>query len=273
MASSEIEKVREFWNNRPCNIMHSSYPIGSVAYFEATETRKYKVEPHIPEFADFASWKDKKVLEIGCGIGTDTVNFARAGAKVTAVDVSDVSLDVAGSRVRSEGLNASFYQADAEKLSRTIIPQDFDLIYSFGVIHHSPNPEEILKQIVKYASPESMIKIMVYHKYSWKSLWILLKYGKGQFWKWDQLIAQHSEAQFGCPFTHAYSKSSITQLLQKHGLCDVTVRVDHIFAYDITQYRQYRYQTVWYFRWMPKKLFRWLETKIGWHLLVEAHCR
>src|SRR5678815_6183724 len=90
-----IANVREFWNRRPCNIRHSSRPIGEREYSDEVEARKYCVEPHIPGFAAFRRWSGKRVLEVGCGIGTDTINFARAVATVTAVDVSTESLSLA----------------------------------------------------------------------------------------------------------------------------------------------------------------------------------
>src|SRR5437870_2783064 len=90
-----IQEVQTYWNRRPCNILHSPKPLGTKEYFDEVEARKYFVEPHIPRFAQFEQWRGKRILEIGCGIGTDTVNFARHGAFVTAVDLSEKSLEIA----------------------------------------------------------------------------------------------------------------------------------------------------------------------------------
>ncbi len=262
--------VRDYWNTRPCNIRHSPVEVGTRQYFDEVEARKYYVEPHIPCFAEFDRWKDKKVLEIGCGIGTDTINFARHGALVTAVELSEKSIAIARQRAEVYGLQEyiRFYCGDAEELSKFVPIEPYDLVYSFGVVHHTPHPELVIEQILHYVQCGSTIKIMVYHRRSWKVLWIVLTYGKGQFWRLNELVSCHSEAQTGCPITYTFSPYDVWQLLNRFDITEMAV--NHIFPYCIDEYVQYRYLTVWYFRWMPKILFQWLERHFGWHLCVTA---
>src|SRR5712664_2916388 len=185
-----IEQVENFWDRRPCNIRHSTKPAGSREYFDEVERRKYSVESHIPNFAEVPRWGDKRVLEIGCGIGTDTINFARNGASVTAVDLSEKSLEMARKRAEIFGLadRISFFHGSAEQLEQVVPPEIFDLIYSFGVTPHTPHPERFLEQLMIYARPATTVKLMVYNRYSWKVFWILMTYGKCQFWRLNELI-------------------------------------------------------------------------------------
>jgi SAM-dependent methyltransferase len=265
-----IDAVRDFWNARPCNVRHSPQPVGTAEYFDEVERRKYFVEPHIVTFADFPQWRGKRVLEIGCGIGTATISFARAGADVTAVDLSSESLDLARKRAEVFDLTDRVHlkYADAENLSEYVRPATFDLIWSFGVLHHTPNPERAFNELKQYAAPGTTIKIMMYYSFSWKVLWAAIRYGKGRFWDWRQTIARHSEAQTGCPVTYTYTKRELTKLLADRGFRVTEIFVDHVFPYSIPEYVQYRYRKVWYFAWMPHAFFRWFERRFGWHLCV-----
>src|SRR5215471_16442391 len=132
-ARVSVEAVREYWNRRPCNIRHSQKLVGSREYFDEVEARKYFVEPHIPGFADFERWRGKDVLEIGCGIGTDTINFARHGATVTVAELSDASAEVARQRARVFDLEdrVTFYVGNAEELETFVPVRLYDLVYSF----------------------------------------------------------------------------------------------------------------------------------------------
>jgi SAM-dependent methyltransferase len=273
-ADVSIQEVRNYWNARPCNIRHSTAQIGTVEYFNQVEARKYFVEPHIPGFASFEEWRGKKVLEIGCGIGTDTINFARAGASVTAVDLSSESLELARKRAEVFGLSDKirFFEANAEHLADFVDPEPFDLIYSFGVIHHSPNPRQIVDHIRQnFVHEGSKVKIMVYYRYSWKVLWMLLQEG-GKFWKLDEIIAKHSEAQTGCPITYSYTRGNAAELMGSGFKID-NIFVDHIFPYQIPKYVKYEYEMEWYFRCLPESVFRFLEKHLGWHLCLDASVR
>jgi len=268
----QIDQVRQYWDRRPCNIRHSPKTPGTKEYFDEVENRKYFIEPHIPRFADFERWRGKRVLEVGCGIGTDSINFARHGALVTAVDLSERSLELAQTRATIFGLDSQikFFRANAEEL-RDFVPVDqYDLIYSFGVIHHTPHPDRVLEQLRHYSKPGTTVKIMIYHRLSWKVLSILFSEGKGRFWKLNDLIAKNSEAQTGCPITYTYSRSEARAMLERHGFRLRQIEIEHIFPYRIADYKNYRYVKVAPFRWMPQSLFRALERRLGWHLCLTA---
>jgi len=267
-----IEQVQNYWDRRPCNLRHSTKLPGSREYFDEVERRKYFVEPHIPRFAEFPRWQNKRVLEIGCGIGTDTMNFARHGARVTAVDLSEKSLEMARKRAEVYGLSGSirFYHGSGEALADVLPAEPYDLVYSFGVIHHTPHPDRVLEQIRNYVGPGSTVKIMVYHRYSWKVFWILMTYGKGQFWRLSEMVARHSEAETGCPVTYTSTRRELRDLLEQKGFHVKQTQVEHIFPYRIQDYVKYSYIKEWYFRWMPAPVFQALERRLGWHLCVTA---
>ena len=268
------DRVREYWNRRPCNLRHSQAPVGTREYFDQVEARKYLVEPHIPGFAQHERWAGKRVLEIGCGLGTDTINFARAGASVTAIDLSARSLELAQQRAEVFGLadRITFLEADAERLSEYVKPEPYDLVYSFGVIHHSPHPENILDQLrLHFVGPSSTVKLMVYHRHSWKVAALVLQEANGAWWRLDEAVAKQSEAQTGCPVTYSYSQAGFTRLLRQHGFAVDEMFVDHIFPYRVKDYVEYRYVKEFPFSVLPQPAMRALERRLGWHLCVTAH--
>ena len=256
-ATPTIETVAEYWNRRPCNLRHSPAEVGSRQYFDEVEERKYFVEPHIPGFAEFEAWRGKKVLEIGCGIGTDAVNFARAGADYTGVELSVASLELARKRFALFGLSGRLLEANAETLDSVLDAESFDLVYSFGVIHHSPHPDAILRQARRLVRADGQLRVMVYARDSWKDA--MIEAGLDQ-----------PEAQQGCPIAFTYTDAQARALLEQTGFAAQTITQDHIFPYVIEKYIRYEYELQPWFASMPREMFRALEKRFGWHMLLRA---
>ena len=138
-TATELKReVRDFWEAGPCGAKHAVAEEGTREFFDQVETERNRLEPFIGDYADFGSARGKDLLEIGVGVGTDFIRFVRAGANATGVDLTQHSIDLVQRRVELEGSQATLQVADAEQL-----PFDdaaFDVVYSWGVLHHTPDP-------------------------------------------------------------------------------------------------------------------------------------
>lgn len=268
-SNISIDKVKQFWNNRPCNIRHSNKPIGTREYYDEVERRKYFVESHIPLFAQFEQWQGKRVLEIGCGLGTEAINFARHGAILTIVELSEESLALTKKRFEVYGLEAEFILGNAEELDILLANHEkFDLIWSFGVIHHSPHPETILKHCNNLLKNVGEIRMMVYAKLSYKVLNLMKEANIWDFDKLDTLIASYSEAQTGCPITYSYTLDSAKKLFSEFTVIDI--QKAHIFPWNVTKYINYEYEKEDCFKNISDEFFKEIEQELGWHILITA---
>lgn len=251
---ASIDDVKKYWNDRPCNVRHSKKDTGTKEYFDEVEAKRYTAEPHIPLFADFESYKGKKVLEVGCGMATEGINFVKHGAEYTGTDLSEESLELAKKRFGVYNKEGKFYAGNSEELTSFVPVETYDLIYSFGVIHHSPQPEKIISEIKKYMNKDSVLKIMLYASESWKNYMIEAGY--------DQ-----PEAQYGCPIAYTYTKDEVRELLDGF---DVTIEQNHIFPYQIEPYKRGEFLKQPWFESMPDEIFEVLKKNLGWHLLITA---
>ena len=245
-------QITAYWDRRPCNVCHSD-ATDLLAYSREVTARKRFVEPHLWEFADFAAWEGKRVLNLGCGIGTELLEFARHGALVTGVDISGRSLNIASRRADIEGLQMELLQANMEEVRFG----EFDLIWAWGSLHHTPDPSRVLKR------QGGLLRAMVYHRFSTKGLRLWREAGFPA--DFDAAVALGSEAQVRCPLTRTYTRRGARRLLEGAGFWVKRLMVRHIFPWRVEDYRRGEYVRGW-----PLPLERGLERVLGGHLLIEG---
>jgi 2-polyprenyl-3-methyl-5-hydroxy-6-metoxy-1,4-benzoquinol methylase len=266
----EVEVIKNYWNNQPCNIKHSSNLIGTKVYFDDVEEKKYFVEPHIPSFANFNNWKNKNVLELGCGIGTDSINFARAGANLTVVDISEISLNICKQRFEVYGLTATFICANIEVIDTIIEDKKFDLIYSFGVIHHTIEPKNVINCVHKLLARDGEFRFMVYSKISYKLFWLMIENNIKNINEGYKIVKNQSEAQKDCPKTHIYDFDDIETNLLDDRFKILNIWKDHIFVYDIDEYKKNIYIKDSYWSNILDEEIQKISKVLGWHTMVIA---
>ena len=172
------QEVRDYWEVRPCGASHASAPPFTKAYFDEIERRRYAVEPYIRDFAEFPKWEGRRVLEIGVGAATDFVNFARCGARLTGIDLTPAAVEHARRRLELEGLEATVLVGSAEDLP---FPDgSFDLVYSYGVLHHAAHPDRTFREVRRVLAPGGEARVMLYGRHSWTAY---------RFWLFGLLVA------------------------------------------------------------------------------------
>ena len=205
-------KVHDFWNKSSCG--EDLYLKGSTLKesFINESRDRYKLEPYILNFAEFNNYKNKKVLEIGLGLGADHQKFAESGANLFGIDLTEKSLMHVRNRLKIFNLKSKISLGDAEKL---IFEDDFfDLVYSWGVIHHSPKTEDAIDEIYRVLKKGSEAKIMIYNKYSLVGFMLWIRYSMFTLnfsITLDEIYSKYLES----PGTKAYTKNQAFELFKK----------------------------------------------------------
>jgi SAM-dependent methyltransferase len=211
------------------------------------------------KFADFKKYNNKNVLEIGCGIGTDAIEFIKNGAHYTGIDYSDESITISKKRVEILKLKKKkplFLVDNCEELKKIKkLKIKFDLIYSFGVLHHTPNMQKAFNSIYEIADKNTEIKIMLYAKNSYKRF--LLNDTKYRY-----------EAQKNCPIVYTVSDYDVSNLI-KNKFKIIEKYQDFIFPYKIKPYKKNKYIKIDHFKIMPSKIFNLLKKNIGEHMMIK----
>lgn len=285
--SVTVSEVRKFWDANPCGskLSHSQERIN---YFREIEVKRYKTEWHIPMVAKFEQYAGKDVLEIGCGIGTDGLQFARGGANYTGIDLSPQAVKIAKERFSLFRVKGKIEVANAEELP--FEESSFDHVYSFGVIHHSPHTERIVEEIYRVLRPGGTVCIMVYNKSSINYYieimflrkifrWLLIpKFASGLISSITGLdetkLSTHRKIMLerkkmtksewisintdgpGCPLAKVHNKKSVRTLFSSFE----EVRTE-VWYFDKSHWS-------WFGKLIPYPLERFLGSRWGWHRIV-----
>jgi ubiquinone/menaquinone biosynthesis C-methylase UbiE len=253
--------VRDFWNASPCG---ARYLDENDAYLAHARARSL-IEPHILGFADFASARGQRVLEVGVGMGADYLEWLKAGAQATGIDLSRASVDKARQRCEQARFVPDLRVGDAEHLA--FADDSFDLVYSYGVLHHSPDTQQCLREACRVLKPGGQLKIMLYHHPSWTGLMLWMRYGilRGQSLR--KTVYDFLES----PGTKSFTRDEVRQMLA--GFDDVHIRQvfspgDLLLHQPSSRFRGWAFRLAW--KLYPRTIVRSFGQKYGLFLLVTA---
>lgn len=276
MDTQELKSaVRKFWGNRPCGLIHSSQPTESHAFFQETEKHRFNIhtdwnQPFLKDAIGFTKHTGKLVLEVGSGIGVDSMEWIKAGNQVVALDYNYPSCELTRARFEDAGASGVFVNGDAENLP--FPDKMFDLIYSFGVLHHTPGTAKAVQEVYRCLKPGGQAIIMLYYKWSAKLFGeILVGYGirKGGLWKTRSiadLISQYTEFDSQtetsiCPLTKAYSKREARQMFRQFASLEFDVH--YLWPGHFGPFRRL-------LPLVPAGIKKRLPQWAGWNLIIKA---
>lgn len=246
-ADTTVETVRDFWQAHVNNEYYTQESRASEAYFQEIEERRYRFHYHLRELFSRLQGSHGKLLEIGCGIGVDSIQLARCGFDVTAVDLTENALAVAKEFADHRGVAINFQQANAEGLE--FPDASFDVVYSFGVLHHTPDIEKSIAEVRRVLKPGGTAHVMLYHRNSLVNLVhkvLRLPYES------PKNLKDH------CPVVYVYSRRGVRALFKEFS--EVSVHADYPFTFGFGPLGT---RTPLWFR-------RALGRAIGWHLMITA---
>ncbi len=255
------QEVQKYWNQASCGTEFIKQEKFSPAYFDDIEQFRYTIEPEIFAFAQFTRYHGKKVLEVGVGAGTDFLQWVRAGTHAHGIDLTQEAITNVQERLQLNSLQAQeLLVADAEQLPYE--SASFDLVYSWGVIHHSPNMEQCLNEIIRVTKPGGTIKVMIYNRHSLFAYYryMLCALFKGKpFQSLSTVLFNHQES-LG---TKAYTFKEIKTLLKQLPVELITLKAP-VTNHDLLYYKNSFFRSCAY---AAACLLGW--QKSGWFMMIE----
>lgn len=261
------QEVRDFWNEASCGerlLLDASDKSGYLAQM----AKRYSLEPYIEPFAAFDGACNRDVLEIGVGLGADHQRFAQAGARLTGIDLTDRAIEHTRRRFDLFGLISDLRVGDAEALP--FADESFDCVYSWGVLHHSPNTHGAIDEVWRVVRPGGVARIMIYHKHALVGYMLWLRYAllAGKPWRGlREIYAQHLES----PGTKAYAVDEARGLFRRFA----KVRISTVLTHgDLLESEAGQRHRGWLLslakRLWPRRFLRWALPGHGLFMLIEA---
>jgi ubiquinone/menaquinone biosynthesis C-methylase UbiE len=247
------EQVRTYWEAEPCGTSPAivgAVPSRTREWFERVEEHRYATEPFIHSVAQFTRGRGKRVLEVGVGAGTDHLQWARAGAECYGVDLTDAAIETTRSHLALHGLESNLLRVDAEVLP--FQEEMFDIVYSWGVIHHSAHPMGIIAEIRRVLKPGGQFVGMMYGRRSVAAFktWVRRGLLAGKPWRtFKDVLAHHCES----PGTKAYTPLELEQMFSAFSEFSAEPLVT---AYDRSR--------------LPAWLGAYLPNSWGWFIALKA---
>jgi len=160
-----LQQIKAYWNEHIHDLAIAKHPVGTEGFFRDLAEYRFDKLRYLPRVVDFSAYRGKRLLEVGCGIGIDLLEFARGGARVVGVDLAETSIDLARKNFELAGQNGEFHVMDGENMS--FGDNSFDVVYAHGVIQYTANPEKMIAEIHRVLKPGGEAIMMVYNRLSW----------------------------------------------------------------------------------------------------------
>jgi len=260
-------QTRMHWGADPCGSNYSDKVFLTKEYFEEVERHRYASHPWILKAIQGFDIEGKKVLEIGYGMGTDHLAMARRGAVMYGIDLTPMNYEVTRKRFEIFGMASDLSIGDAEKLP---FPDGyFDFVYSFGVIHHSPDTRGIVSEIRRVLAPGGKCFLTVYHKRSmffWWSVYLfnyLLKGGRKRRTLEQQLSLIEYPNTNENMVIRLFTRAEFEAMFR--GFSRVDCHVKHLLPVDIEFFSRFFKD-----RYRPVPFLDRVGTRLGWYLVAEA---
>jgi len=260
-------KVHDFWNEASCG--EDLYLRGSNrADYDQHARLRYQLEPYISEFADFGAVEGERVLEIGVGLGADHQRFAKAGADLYGIDLTERAVEHTRQRLAVYGLTSRIQVGDAERLD---FPAEyFDRVYSWGVLHHSPDTPTAVAEVWRVLKPGGVAQVMIYHKWSLVGVMLWTRYALLRLRPWLSMRDIYSR-YLESPGTKAYSVSEARTLFSAYDSVVIRTVLTHadLLESSAGQRHEGRLLSIARRIWPRSVLKRWFPG-MGLFLLIRA---